>query len=511
MRGLSFLLVLTLVAGIASTGCGGKKEEAPGGPFAAEHPKRGDIVGRDWDGDESPPAARREKEWAKSRDPGRDPLKAMKEEREHRGRDKARDKADPPREFAKAKEAPALPKALAKPDSREAAAEAMVAKGGPGAIEPPPAKKDRKIDPDGGILTAGSFDDNLFPGPYRNFVKKLSRNQSAQDLTNRFLGHRLVVTVKNGAGQPVGNARLTIRPADGGAGVALRTRTDGRAVFLSSWDEVPVDGDLLVTVTPPDGSKEVQQTAARGATACEVKLPAAAAPLPLNLDLVLVLDTTGSMGDELEYLKNELRSIVTAIGKQFPNVRQRYGLVCYRDEGDEYLTRSFPFTESLQQLRTNLAAQSAAGGGDPPEAMHKGLEEAVKLDWRDDHTARVLFLLADAPPHAEHTRRTFKAIDALRKKGVALYPVACSGYDDACEFVMRTGALLTGAEFVFLTDDSGVGDKHGEPHIPHYHVERLNHLMVRMIAGELAGRRVMPHRDQIVRTFGRPIQVGARE
>jgi len=235
----------------------------------------------------------------------------------------------------------------------------------------------------------------------------------------------------------------------------------------------------------------------------------AAAPLPLNLDLVLVLDTTGSMGDELEYLKNELRSIVGAVSKQFPNVQQRYSLVCYRDEGDEYVTRSFPFTASLTELRTNLAAQKAAGGGDYPEAMHKGLEEAVKLDWRDDHTARVLFLIADAPPHAEHALRTFKAIGTLRKQGVALYPVACSGYDDTCEFVMRTGALLTGSEFLFLTDDSGVGDKHGEPHIPYYHVERLNHLRVRMIASELAGRRLEANREQIVRTVGQPLQVGA--
>jgi hypothetical protein len=481
MHRLSFLFVLTL--GIGSTGCGGGQVRTTGSPGPAE-------------GDGSSG-----KERAEGRTGKGDGASKTADGKAGDG------KSAPPGEMAKG----TPPRAWEKPASREGAGEAMVAKVGPKASEPLPAKKDRKSDPEGGILTAGSFDDNLFPGPYRNFVKKLSRNQSAQDLTNRFLGHRLVITVKNGDGRPVGNARLTIRPADGGNGVALRTRTDGRAVFLSSWDEVPVDGDLLVTVTPPEGGKEVQQTVERGAAACEIKLPGSAAPLPLNLDLVLVLDTTGSMGDELEYLKNELRSIVGAVSKQFPNVRQRYSLVCYRDEGDEYVTRTFPFTESLQELRNHLAAQRAAGGGDYPEAMHKGLEEAVKLDWRDDHTARVLFLIADAPPHPQHMLRTFKAIDALRKKGVALYPVACSGYDNACEFVMRTGSLLTGAEFLFLTDDSGVGEKHGEPHIPYYHVERLNHLMIRVIAGELAGRRLEPNRAQIVRTVGQPIQVGANQ
>ncbi len=461
MRGLSLVLVLAFMAGITSSGCAKKMEEAP---EAAARASRDKASVRDGSA-KSPPGVERPDGPGKRRD---------------------------------------------KPDSREGAEEAMIAKGGPEAPKPPPImKKQQKSEPDAGVLTAGSFDDNLFPGPYRTFAKKLSRNQASGDLPSLFLGHRLVVTVKNGDGRPVGNARLTVRPADGGNGVTLRTRTDGRAVFLSSWDQVPADGDLLLIVTPPDGSRPVEQRVARDRNECEIKLPGVAAPLPLHLDLALVLDTTGSMGDELEYLKNEIRSIVTAVNKQFPNVHQRYSLVLYRDEGDEYVTRAFPFTASLPTFRDQLRAQKAAGG-DYPEAMHKGLEEAVKLDWLDEHTARVLFLIADAPPHAQDMRRTFSALDALRKKGVAVYPVAASGADDACEFVMRTGALLTGGQYLFLTDDSGVGNAHAEPHIPHYHVERLNDLMVRVIASELAGRRIEPARDRIVRTVGRPLQVGAK-
>jgi hypothetical protein len=359
-----------------------------------------------------------------------------------------------------------------------------------------------------GILTAGSFDDNLFPEPFRTFTRKLARAQEESDLPNRFLGRRLVVTVRNGDGRPVGNARLQVRPAEGGPGVNLVTRTDGRAVFLSSWDGVPADADLLLTVTPPDGGPAVTRRAAPGLSSVEVAL-SGAAPAPLHLDLAIVLDTTGSMGDELEFLKAEFRSIVSAVAARFPNVRQRYALVLYRDEGDEYVSRAFPFTASLDAFRKHLEAQRASGGGNYPEAMHRGLEDAAQLVWREDHTARVLFLVGDAPPHARHGRRTLEALDTLRKRGVVVYPVAASGYDPACEFVMRSGALLTGGQFLFLTDDSGVGNAHAEPHIPHYHVERLNHLMVRMIASELSGRRVDPDREQIVRTVGQPVQVGA--
>jgi hypothetical protein len=380
----------------------------------------------------------------------------------------------------------------------------MVASARPGAEKKPPATQ---LDlPDGGLLTAGSFDDNLFPGPFRKFLKQIGRDQSAQDLPARFLGHRLVITVKNADGRPVGNARVQVRSEDGGPTVTLRTRTDGRAVFLSSWDEVPADGDYLVTVTPPDGGAPVAQKVVRETTACVVRLPGAGAPLPHRLDLVLVLDTTSSMGDELEYLKTELKSIVNAVARQFPNVKQRYGLVVYRDEGDEYVSRAFPFTESLTQFRGTLAAQRAAGGGDYPEAMQQALEDADRLGWDEGNAARIVFLVADAPPHREHVLRALKAADALRKKGVAIYPVAASGYDAACEFVMRSAALLTGGQFLFLTDDSGVGDKHGEPHIPFYRVERLNRLMVRLIASELSGRRIEPDPAQVVRTVGSPVQ-----
>ena len=140
-------------------------------------------------------------------------------------------------------------KGVGKPPSREAkGAGALVAAGRPGDKKPPaPAQTDL---PDG-LLTAGSFDDNLYPGPFRTFLKKIGRAQSAQNISDRFLGYRLVVTVKNGDGRPVGNARVQVRSEDGGPAVTLRTRTDGRAVFISSWDEVPADGDFAVTVTPP--------------------------------------------------------------------------------------------------------------------------------------------------------------------------------------------------------------------------------------------------------------------
>src|SRR5262249_15342272 len=161
----------------------------------------------------------------------------------------------------------------------------------------------------------------------------------------------------------------------------------------------------------------------------------------------------------------------------------------------------------LGAFRDHLAAQSAAGGGDLPEAMQRGMEQAVALQWRDTDTARVLFLVADAPPHAPDVIKTLRLVDKLRRQGVAIYPVAASCNDrqatEALEFVFRSAALLTGSQYLFLTDDSGVGDAHGEPQIPQYQVEKLNRLMLRMIADELSGKRTEPEDGEILRNVGR--------
>lgn len=365
------------------------------------------------------------------------------------------------------------------------------------------------------VLTAGSFDDNLFPQYFRSFAGKVGQNSYLGDLPGKLLGQRLEVRVRNGRGAPVGNARVRIGVVAGRRPVELTTRSDGRAIFVSSWDQFGEEGEVDVSAALAGATEWVSRRVPRDATDCTVILPTADAPLPASLDLAIVLDTTGSMGDELRYLKAEVRSITSAVRQQFPQVSQRYALVLYRDQGDEYVTRVFDFTSSIDEFHKNLAAQSAGGGGDLPEAMHKGLEAATGLRWSNGDTARVLFLVGDAPPHAQDGLATLEAVNGLRQKGVAIYPLAGSCNDptatEALEFFFRAAALLTGAQYLFLTDDSGVGDSHGEPRIPFYHVEKLNRLIIRMISAELGGRHTDPEPQDIVRTVGKPPRSGRQD
>jgi hypothetical protein len=348
-----------------------------------------------------------------------------------------------------------------------------------------------------GTLTAGSFDDHARYSDYREYLSAAMQRDSDEVLPRLGLGERIVVRVVNEKNEPVNNATVVLHASAEQRDVATqRTISDGRAIFLSSLDHFASGGDLIARVAATGRRSEVENVPShspysakieRSASETTLMLPDAPRNLPQQLDLSLVIDTTGSMGDELEYLKAEIDAIAATVHKRFPNVDQRFSLVVYRDEGDEYVARKFDFTGSLSEFQASLSAQRASGGGDYPEAMHMALAQADSLDWRKDNAARVMFLVADAPPHRRFSGRAIEAVQNLRAKGVTIFPVAASGVQDEAEFVLRGTAFLTRGRYLFLTDHSGVGNPHARPNVPDFEVERLDQLMIRMIAWKLSG------------------------
>ncbi len=225
-----------------------------------------------------------------------------------------------------------------------------------------------------------------------------------------------------------------------------------------------------------------------------------------QLDVGIVLDTTGSMGDEIRYLQNEMAGIAGALAQKFPGVTPRFGLVVYRDTSDIYVTKSFDFTTDLAAFQTNLGAQGAGGGGDIPEAVPEGLAAGAALSWRDSDpsVAKMMFFVADAPQHPGQEGNVKTAIQAAVTKGVKIFPVAASGTDPGAERTMREAAHFSGGRYLFLTDDSGIGNAHAEPHIPCYNVTRLDKAMVRMVESEMNGHRIEPAAADVIRTVGDP-------
>lgn len=224
-----------------------------------------------------------------------------------------------------------------------------------------------------------------------------------------------------------------------------------------------------------------------------------------TLDISLVIDTTGSMGDELRYLQSEFLALSESIEALYPNSDQRWSLVVYRDVGDEYEARWFDFRDDPKEFRTQLAQQTAGGGGDFPEAPERAFEAMNQLAWRTgEDTARLAFWVADAPHHAKRAAAMADAVRTTQALDIHVYPVASSGIDELTELSMRSVAQLTLGRYLFLTDDSGVGGAHKEPSIPCYFVTKLDTAILRMVDIELSGVYREPTADEVIRTGGDP-------
>ena len=207
-----------------------------------------------------------------------------------------------------------------------------------------------------------------------------------------------------------------------------------------------------------------------------------------RVDLAFIVDATGSMGDELEFLKDDLEDVIDRVQTNNASVNVRTGSVFYRDKGDKYVVRESQFTEDLSETIDFIRKQKADGGGDFPEAVHSALETAMEeLKWSNEAKTRIAFLLLDAPPHHEPKvlKSLQESVEEAARQGIKIIPITASGIDKQTEFLMRFFSIATNSTYVFITNHSGIGDEHLEPTVGEYEVEYLNDLMVRLI-GEYA-------------------------
>lgn len=366
-------------------------------------------------------------------------------------------------------------------------------------VEPTaPAPDDRREPPpQSGTLTAADYDDLLNPELYAAYASAALQAGGEPDMPFVDARSRVAVKVVDSQGRPVPHARIDVaRP---GRSLRLVSAADGMASFYPAFDGVAPNATIRVASDAGSASRTLQLPK-RGTGIVTITLPGAARPVSA-MDLVLVLDTTGSMGDEMDYLQAELDAIVTRLKREAGNLDLRIGLVVYRDEGDDYVTRTFPLASNIRAVRATLADQDANGGGDTPEAVDRAMEAAETMQWRPA-AAKALLLVADAPPHKQALEATLGATQRLRTRGVQIVPVAASGVEDSAQYVMRTMAVLTQGRYIFLTDDSGVGNPHAEPDVTCYVVTRLDQLIARVLAGMVQGRRIEPGQGEVIRQVG---------
>ena len=192
---------------------------------------------------------------------------------------------------------------------------------------------------------------------------------------------------------------------------------------------------------------------------------------------MFILDTTGSMSDELLYLQADFSKIMEDVAVK--NIA--YSMNFYRDEGDEYVTRTNPFSTNVKELQDLLNAECADGGGDFPEAVHTILDETINSKEWDKDAVKIAFLIFDAPPHYGVEESLKASIASAARQGIHLIPVVSSGSDRETELFGRSLSIMTDGEYVFLTDDSGIGGSHLKPIIGPHDVEKLHDVIVNLI------------------------------
>ena len=346
-----------------------------------------------------------------------------------------------------------------------------------------------------GVLTAGDYDDLLNPQAYARYVA--SKAQEFEALPYVDTRAAITVTITDADGRPKPFVPVRISRPQGGA-LELKTLADGSVVLFPALDGLGRTAEI--SVPGPRGQMTRRTLSVGSDRRLEITVPGAPAQVRA-MDLMLVIDATGSMGDEINYLKVELDSIVTALKERHPGLDLRLGLIVYRDVGDDYVVRQYAFTGNTEAVQTLLSKQSADGGGDYPEAVDQAMAAAVAAPWRDD-AAKALVLVADAPPHDQNIGATWATTLQARDKRIQIVPVAASGVAEKAEFVMRAMAAVTQSRYLFLTDDSGVGNPHAAPEVKCYVVTRLDALLRRVLDGIVSGRRIEPRGTEIIRRVG---------
>lgn len=213
---------------------------------------------------------------------------------------------------------------------------------------------------------------------------------------------------------------------------------------------------------------------------------------PEIVDIAFVVDATGSMQDEINFLKEEMNDIIGKTKTKYEKIDLYIGSLFYRCQGNSYVTKHKPLTKDYDQITDFIKEQNAGEGG--TESVEIALQVSIdNLEWHSDARTRLIFLVLDEPAgyHDTIIQKLHTQIQAAAKKGIKIIPVVASGkvgsedQNRKMEYLMRSMALATNGNYIFITDHSGIGDSHTEPIIDNYEVELINDIIVRTIENNI--------------------------
>lgn len=142
-----------------------------------------------------------------------------------------------------------------------------------------------------------------------------------------------------------------------------------------------------------------------------------------SMDLVLALDTTQSMTNDMPHLRKSLVPLLREKSKGFDSLR--VGVVLYKDYDEEYVTDVYPFqTGGVETVQRILDRIRVYGGRDIPEAVYEALYAGIhSYPWSAER--RLIVLVGDAPPHPRPRGKVTKEMvyEDAESRDVELYTI----------------------------------------------------------------------------------------
>ena len=326
------------------------------------------------------------------------------------------------------------------------------------------------------ILTAGIWND-LDNWDKFEMTHKKAEVLSAQNTWGFYLlEHRYGVEIFDSKGKPVIGEKVSLKTKEGN--LVWQAQTDNRGK-VELWNN-PFENGLLKEKTmflsiEINGAVENLGKINPTGTAYDRFVVTSKSKTLADVDVCFVVDATGSMGDEINFLKEELMDVMLQFQKTAPCSPIRLSSVFYRDQSDEYLTKKMPFTNRLDDVVSFVSEQYAGGGGDFPEAIQSGLDVAInEMNWNERALTKIIFLILDAPPHNHDAPKMRELMQLASRKGIKIIPITASGIDQSTEFCMKYLAAGTGGDYIYITDHSGVGNSHIKPTGVKENVDLLN-------------------------------------
>ena len=334
-------------------------------------------------------------------------------------------------------------------------------------------------------LSAGEVDDNR---QWEEYLEYLAEYQGPP-VHEVDVSERYIIMVQGSDGRPLPNALVRVASGEDTLFEGL-TYASGQTLFFPR--ALPATGSVesFRVSAEKDGVSHSLDFPRGAETGWNLTLDATASyDGGVPLDVLFLLDSTGSMADEIDRIKDTLLSISARISDLPSQPDLRLGMVSYRDREDEYITRVFDFDADAARFSDTIRSVQADGGGDEPESLNEALHVALNApDWRAGDAIRLVFLLADAPPHLDYPQDYDYAEEMVeaRKRGIKIFSVASSGLNQRGEYIFRQIAQHTMGRFIFILYESPGGGV-GTPHdVGEYTIERLDSLIVRLVEEELA-------------------------